>query len=454
MFYYCSGDLFDSEAQALVNTVNCKGVMGKGLAKEFKARFPENYRRYREKCQNGSLVPGTLFCWYEKEKYIVNFPTKDDWRKKSKISYIIDGLNSLSSWIQKENIKSIALPPLGCGNGGLSWSSVRPLIEQKLMFLADSVDIYVYGEPSSEYLEQKIPKIQKAADNSENVSNENTVDKRIAALEFLSEALDKNHRKCIPTACCIADQILRKPFFGISYSFSQGKYFLNGLKKEISPLIETEEKIKKEDLNLDPCVQKVLQKIADVVLCFEDNRECLILLRIIKELQASDHQCFTSYGYQQHENLKKKLPKLSDDDAEIIVSKIEKILFEEGLATRCGLLDGFRIQSPQRIAEFENEYCITASDTAVQKENSQKEASRSTACKVEEKRSDSGHSQISINSADQEILCQLEGIGPELALRIVNYRETSGGFKHIEDLKRVKGIGNKKYDMISGFICL
>ena len=149
---YVKGNLLAAPTEALVNTVNTVGVMGKGIALQFKEAFPANYKKYLEACKNQELQPGKLLIVEEQtlegKKRIVNFPTKTDWRLKSKYEYIEQGLQALVLAIQQHHIKSIAIPPLGCGNGGLDWSKVKSLIEAKLGTLPD-VEILVY-EPNEE----------------------------------------------------------------------------------------------------------------------------------------------------------------------------------------------------------------------------------------------------------------------------------------------------------------
>ncbi len=152
MLHFLKGNLLDSHAEALVNTVNTVGVMGKGIALQFKEAFPENNKKYSEVCRTGSFTPGKLLLVKDHnalmgQKTIVNFPTKKHWRNPSHYSYIEDGLKELAIIINKERIKSIALPPLGCGNGGLDWVKVKSMIEN---YLSDiDADIYVY-EPNAE----------------------------------------------------------------------------------------------------------------------------------------------------------------------------------------------------------------------------------------------------------------------------------------------------------------
>ncbi len=141
---YKTGDMFDEPTEAIVNTVNCVGVMGKGVALEFKRRWPENFRAYKRLCDAGDLSPGKMFVFENgalvgegHHRYLINFPTKLHWRAHSKIEFIEKGLDDLVKQVDRLGIKSVALPPLGCGNGGLDWSDVRPLIESKLEPLSD-----------------------------------------------------------------------------------------------------------------------------------------------------------------------------------------------------------------------------------------------------------------------------------------------------------------------------
>ena len=135
------GDLLRADAEALVNTVNCVGVMGKGVALQFKQAFPENFVEYEKACKKGQVRLGQMHVFSTgrliNPKYIINFPTKNHWRAKSRLKDIETGLDSLVEVIKELNIRSIAVPPLGCGHGGLKWSEVRPLIEQKLAALPE-----------------------------------------------------------------------------------------------------------------------------------------------------------------------------------------------------------------------------------------------------------------------------------------------------------------------------
>lgn len=141
-----TGDLLASRAEALVNTVNTVGVMGKGIALQFKRAYPQNYLLYRAACQRGEVAVGRMFITTERtlleEKIIVNFPTKTVWWKPSEYSYISAGLRALRDEITRRGIRSIAIPPLGAGNGGLDWQRVKPMIAEVLGDLDCEVLLY------------------------------------------------------------------------------------------------------------------------------------------------------------------------------------------------------------------------------------------------------------------------------------------------------------------------
>jgi O-acetyl-ADP-ribose deacetylase (regulator of RNase III) len=153
MITFTEGNLLEADAEALVNTVNTVGVMGKGVALMFKEAFPENFKAYERACRAKQVRLGEMFVTEREDllgpKWIINFPTKAHWKYPSQINWIRDGLTDLVRVIQEKNIRSIAIPPLGSGNGGLNWTEVRPLIEKTLGFLED-VNVIVY-EPTAKY---------------------------------------------------------------------------------------------------------------------------------------------------------------------------------------------------------------------------------------------------------------------------------------------------------------
>lgn len=152
MISYVQGNLLEADAEAIVNTVNTVGVSGKGIALMFKESYPDNYRAYEAACREGRIAPGGLFITERQDmlgpRWIINFATKKHWRHPSKLAWIEHGLGELRKEIEAHGIRSIAIPPLGAGNGGLDWVAVKPLIADAL----DGVqcDVIVY-EPTATY---------------------------------------------------------------------------------------------------------------------------------------------------------------------------------------------------------------------------------------------------------------------------------------------------------------
>ena len=157
MIEYKVGDMFAEDVEALVNSVNCVGVMGRGIALQFKNAFPENFKAYLEACKREEVRPGRMFVYETGQmigspRYIINFPTKRHWRGKSRMEDIEAGLHALAQEIGQRNIRSIALPPLGSGLGGLEWPSVRSRIESLLQDI-DDLRVIVFepgGVPSDD----------------------------------------------------------------------------------------------------------------------------------------------------------------------------------------------------------------------------------------------------------------------------------------------------------------
>jgi O-acetyl-ADP-ribose deacetylase (regulator of RNase III) len=148
MIDLATGNLLDADVEALVNSVNTVGVMGKGVALQFRQAYPANYTAYVRACKRQEVQPGQMFVvpagTLTNPRYIVNFPTKRHWRQRSRLSDIKLGLIDLVEVIENLSIKSIALPPLGCGNGGLEWEDVRPAIEDALRGLAADIKVLLY----------------------------------------------------------------------------------------------------------------------------------------------------------------------------------------------------------------------------------------------------------------------------------------------------------------------
>lgn len=167
MIEYKSGDILREDADALVNTVNCVGVMGRGIALQFKKAFPKNFKAYAVACKNDEVQPGRMFVFETGQlthpRYIINFPTKRHWRGKSRMEDIDAGLVDLVATIRQHDIRSIAIPPLGSGLGGLEWAEVKARIEKHLASL-DDVQVLVYepkGAPATDRMvhNRDVPKM-------------------------------------------------------------------------------------------------------------------------------------------------------------------------------------------------------------------------------------------------------------------------------------------------------
>ncbi len=167
MIRFKTGDILAEDVEALVNTVNCVGIMGRGIALQFKKAFPENFRAYAEACARGEVRPGRMFVFETRQltnpRYIINFPTKRHWRGNSRIEDVQDGLQDLVAAVREREIRSIAVPPLGSGLGGLEWNDVRPLIGEALRG-CNNLDVVVFEpkgapEPDRMVRSRQVPKM-------------------------------------------------------------------------------------------------------------------------------------------------------------------------------------------------------------------------------------------------------------------------------------------------------
>ncbi|MEL6933785.1 MAG: macro domain-containing protein [Pseudomonadota bacterium] len=143
MIEFVEGNMFDVEADIRVNTVNCVGAMGAGVARAFRQRNPEMFKAYNAECKRGNIKPGEMFVWKELTgDWIVNFPTKRHWRDPSRYEDIESGLMALREYLQEQGSVTVALPALGCGNGGLDWSKVSKMIENSLVGLEAHIKVF------------------------------------------------------------------------------------------------------------------------------------------------------------------------------------------------------------------------------------------------------------------------------------------------------------------------
>lgn len=220
------GNLFESEAQTIVNTVNCVGIMGKGIAQEFKKRYPEMFKNYKERCDKGEVKLGQPYIFKTLyDKAIINFPTKKHWRSVSRVDDISKGLDYFIERYKTWGITSIAIPPLGCGNGGLEWAVVGPLLYQRLAELDIFVEIYApYGTSNKELSEQFLSE-KPSANKTKRYQTQKIKPEWIVLLEILNNLQNQTYAKSVGRVifqkiCYIATEMN----LSTGFSFRQSSY--------------------------------------------------------------------------------------------------------------------------------------------------------------------------------------------------------------------------------------
>lgn len=188
--YIKKGDILGSRMQAIINTVNCVGVMGKGIALQVKKAYPEVFQDYEQRCNRREIKLGVPYFYRTGTgKIIINFPTKQHWKNNSKLSDIETGLKYLAQHIKQWGVVSLAVPPLGCGNGGLKWSEVKPLVIRHLSHIGIPIEIY---EPFQEKIS-----VNAAASSSPSVSSKEPNNKRAASVILVKTTEPQHKKQCI-----------------------------------------------------------------------------------------------------------------------------------------------------------------------------------------------------------------------------------------------------------------
>ncbi len=220
------GDMFESKCSTIVNTVNCVGVMGKGIALEFKKKYPAMFRDYVERCNSGQVKTGTPYVYDNGDgTKILNFPTKNHWRSPSRLAFVIEGLDWFVENYKELGITSIAFPPLGCGNGGLTWDVVGPIMYQKLSVLPIDIEIYApFGVNRKEITEEFLSK--KVAQNDVlGKSNQRINPKWYLLLEAVRELNGRTYSlkvgRTIYQKICY---VMTRNGVDTGFSFSKGSY--------------------------------------------------------------------------------------------------------------------------------------------------------------------------------------------------------------------------------------
>ena len=311
------GNIFESECSTIVNTVNCVGVMGKGIALEFKKRYPDMFSDYVRRCNSGEVFPGRPYVFQNEKTSILNFPTKDHWRSPSRLSYVIDGLDWFVDNYQKYDIRSIAFPPLGCGNGGLSWDTVGPIMYQKLRELPIDIEIYApYGtnpkKISDEFLTKKVSE-EDAVGNLNTKLNE----KWYLILQVIKEL---NERKYTLTVGRTTYQkicyVLTRNGVDTGFVFSKGSYgpFSPQVKESIAALANANLIIEKQlgrmiSLNTSDEIDLHKEKFSEEEL--SAVKKTVDLFARIRSTDQAEMVATVLYSYDQ---LAKEKKEISDKD--------------------------------------------------------------------------------------------------------------------------------------------
>lgn len=275
MFKTLIGDLFASKAQTLVNTVNCVGVMGKGVALEFKKRFPSLFEDYAARCSRNEVRLGVPYIFVDVDgRRVLNFPTKGHWRSPSKLVDIETGLDYFSKHYAEWEITSIAFPPLGCGNGGLEWSEVGPLIYRKLHRLPIDVEVYApYGTPKHELTDEFLSAPIQLSLEGKGRKHEKLNEEWVALVEVLRE-LDQQ-----PYANPVGRTIFQKIAYVLTemgvktgFQFGKGSYgpFADDAKLALHEFanrnwVQEEQLGKMMALRVEPQYERDRLKFADIL---------------------------------------------------------------------------------------------------------------------------------------------------------------------------------------------
>lgn len=234
------GNIFESKMDVKVNTINCVGVMGKGIAKIYKDLYPSMFEEYKSLCTQKKITTGNLYPYFENNQLkVINFPTKQHWRSPSKLEYITSGLDWFVNNYQSLDIKSIAFPPLGCGNGGLEWQIVGPIMYQKLFNLPIDIEIYAPYGTDKKYLSTNFLSIPYQQKNFSGIVYEK-VDKNWLLVLNIVKHLEQSEY-CVKVGRVVFQKIcyvLSRYGTNLNLEFSKGAYgpYSSDIKKMITIL--------------------------------------------------------------------------------------------------------------------------------------------------------------------------------------------------------------------------
>lgn len=284
MIKYENGDILNAPTEALVNTVNCQGYMGKGIALQFKNKYPGNFYFYENKCKSGEMTVDEVLVYKEKNQYIINFATKQEWRKKSQYDFIEKGLQSLVFKIKELGIKSISIPPLGCGNGGLDWVKVHELIIKAFSQLENEIDVFIY--PPKAKIEKK----------------DNNINLKHVLVNLAYGSLKTKTKYSIFTTFFLCDALLKNNDF--SFSLQHGRAYSkelddimnyihdmkNNSKQELSDIFCEYVRINanKEFKTKHDIYNQLIKKVSEILNSFSDKNEYTELVLLIESIKKNE----------------------------------------------------------------------------------------------------------------------------------------------------------------------
>lgn len=297
--------MFESKCSTIVNTVNCVGVMGKGIALEFKKRYPEMFMDYVLKCDRGEVKPGIPYVYQDNEVSILNFPTKDHWRSPSRLLYVTDGLNWFVENYEKYGIDSIAFPPLGCGNGGLTWSVVGPVMYQNLCKLPINIEIYAPFGTSPKEITREFLSNSVSRDNVIGNSNSKVNSKWYLILQVVKELNERKYAlkvgRTIYQKICY---VLTRNGVDTGFVFSKGSYgpFSSQVKESITALANANLIVEKQlgrmiSLSVSDGVELHKEKFTDEEL--KAVKKTVDLFGRVKSTEQAEMVATVLYSYDQ-----------------------------------------------------------------------------------------------------------------------------------------------------------
>ena len=314
------GNMFESHAQTLVNTVNCVGVMGKGIALDFKKKYPEMFKEYTQLCAQNRVKPGVPYYYTDLlGASVINFPTKDHWRSPSKLSYIKNGLEWFRNNYQQLGITSVAFPPLGCGNGGLPWNIVGPLMYKMLFDLPIDIEIYApFGtkpeQTSIEYLKQYSAKSTQELTGVKNIP----FNKYWLLILYVVQKLNRDQyslnvgRTIFQKVC----YVLTRAGIPTGFNFTEGSYgpYASEVKDAIMALSNANLMTERQFGRMVETVVSPGFKLPDNTFSADELNRANHAVDLLTRIKSTDHAEMVATVLFSYDELSAKLPAVKDID--------------------------------------------------------------------------------------------------------------------------------------------